>query len=30
LKTEIKAVTYHELKIEETNGGFSASIIFDV
>ncbi len=30
LKTEIKAVTYHELKIEEKKGGFTASVIFDV
>ena len=30
LKTEIKAVTYHELKIEEKDGAFTASIIFDV
>lgn len=30
LKTEIKAVTYHELKIEEKQGNFSATVIFDV
>ena len=29
-KVEIKAVTYHELKIEEKDGGFAATIIFDV
>ncbi len=30
LKTEIKAVTYHELKIEETPDGYTARVIFDV
>ena len=30
LKTEIKAVTYHELKIEEKDSNFVATIIFDV
>jgi SHS2 domain-containing protein len=30
LKTEIKAVTYHELKIEEDRGTFTATVIFDV
>jgi len=30
LKTEIKAVTYHGLKIEETEEGFEAKVIFDV
>lgn len=30
LKTEIKAVTYHELKIEEKENKFTATIIFDV
>jgi len=30
LKTEIKAVTYHELKIEEKGGRFIATLIFDV
>jgi len=30
LKTEIKAVTYHELKIEETEGKLNATLIFDV
>ncbi|MBM3251739.1 MAG: archease [Candidatus Omnitrophica bacterium] len=30
IKTEIKAATYHELKIEKTNSGWQAEIIFDV
>lgn len=30
LKTEIKAVTYHELKIEKKTEGWSSQIIFDV
>ncbi|MDD5449419.1 MAG: archease [Candidatus Omnitrophica bacterium] len=30
LKTEIKAVTYHELKIEENRAELSATVIFDV
>jgi SHS2 domain-containing protein len=30
LKTEIKAVTYHELKIEEKRKNFVATVIFDV
>ena len=30
LKTEIKAVTYHGLKIEEKSGGYEVQIIFDV
>lgn len=30
LKTEIKAVTYHELKIEEAKGIYTVTIIFDV
>lgn len=30
IKTEIKAATYHELKIEETKQGFQAQVIFDV
>ena len=29
-KREIKAVTYHNLKIEERGSGFAAEIIFDV
>ncbi len=27
---EIKAVTYHHLKIEETQGGITATVIFDI
>ena len=30
LKGEIKAVTYHELEVEETTQGWQAQIIFDV
>jgi SHS2 domain-containing protein len=30
LKTEIKAVTYHELKIQAKDGRFTATVIFDV
>lgn len=30
IKTEIKAATYHELKIEKTREGFMAQVIFDV
>ena len=30
LQTEIKAVTFHDLKIEENTRGFHCSIIFDV
>ncbi len=30
LYTEIKAVTFHNLKIEETADGFNCTIIFDV
>jgi len=30
IKTEIKAVTYHELKIEQLKSGWQARIIFDV
>jgi len=30
LRTEIKAVTFHNLKIEENEKGFSCGIIFDV
>jgi SHS2 domain-containing protein len=29
-KSEIKAVTYHELKVEESGGQFKAQVIFDV
>lgn len=30
LKTEIKAVTYHNLKIREGDGGYTVEIVFDV
>ena len=30
IKTEIKAATYHELRIEKTEKGFQAEVIFDV
>lgn len=30
LKTEVKAVTYHGLKIEKINTGWQAEVIFDV
>lgn len=30
LKTEIKAATYHDLKIEEDNNMYSVEIVFDV
>jgi len=30
LKTEIKAVTYHELKVEQKEGNFVSTVIFDV
>ena len=30
LKTEIKAATYHDLKIKKTPSGYSVSIVFDV
>jgi SHS2 domain-containing protein len=30
LKAEVKAVTYHDLKIEKIKKGFQASIIFDI
>ena len=30
LKTEIKAATYHNLKIKETGAGYEVEIIFDV
>lgn len=29
-KTELKAVTYHQLKVEEVNGKWRAQVIFDV
>jgi SHS2 domain-containing protein len=30
IKTEIKAVTYHELEVKETDKGYQAQVIFDV
>ena len=30
IKTEIKAVTYHELEVKETERGWEAQVIFDV
>ena len=30
VNTEIKAATYHQLKIEQINGGWQAEVIFDV
>ena len=30
IKTEIKSVTYHQLKVEKTDGGWRAQVIFDV
>jgi SHS2 domain-containing protein len=30
IKTEIKNVTYHQLKIEKTHNGWSAQVIFDL
>jgi len=30
IKTEIKAVTYHELEIKNTERGYEAQVIFDV
>ena len=30
VKTEIKAVTFHELEAKETEGGYEARVIFDV
>lgn len=30
LKTEIKAATYHDLNIRESNEGYSVDIVFDV
>lgn len=30
IKTEIKAVTYHNLEFKEINGGYEAKVIFDV
>ena len=30
LLTEIKAVTYHELRVERSEAGWSARIVFDI
>ena len=30
IKTEVKAVTYHELEVKETDRGYEAQVIFDV
>ena len=30
IKTEIKAITYHELEVKETDRGYEAQVIFDV
>jgi SHS2 domain-containing protein len=30
IKTEIKAVTYHQLAVEKTKAGWKARVIFDV
>lgn len=30
IRTEIKSVTYHQLKVEETDSGWKAQVIFDV
>ena len=30
LQLEIKAVTYHDLSIEETAQGYAATVVFDV
>jgi SHS2 domain-containing protein len=30
IKTEIKAVTYHHLKVQEENNGWVAEVIFDI
>ena len=30
VKTEIKSVTYHQLKVEKTDDGWKAQVIFDV
>jgi SHS2 domain-containing protein len=30
INTEIKAATYHELKLEKENGGWKGEVIFDV
>ena len=30
IKTEIKSVTYHQLRVEKTNDGWEAQVLFDV
>jgi SHS2 domain-containing protein len=30
VKNEIKAVTYHQIKVEQMSGGWNARVIFDV
>jgi SHS2 domain-containing protein len=30
IETLIKAVTYHQLKVENTSRGYSATVVFDV
>ena len=30
LKSEIKAITYHQMEIKEKNGKFSTRIVFDI
>lgn len=30
VKTEIKSVTYHQLNVEEIDGGWEAQVVFDV
>jgi SHS2 domain-containing protein len=30
IKTEIKAVTYHQIQIKEREGGWKAQVIFDL
>ena len=30
IKTEIKAVTYHQIRVEKRNGGWRARVIFDL
>ena len=30
IRTEIKSVTYHQLKVEKTDDGWKAQVIFDV
>ena len=30
IKTEVKAVTYHQVRVEKKNGGWTARVIFDL